>query len=825
MNWKSFLETARPKYAKVSLRHFLLLVALSLLMIIANLSWTNDQRQKFSPLQDSKTYHVQRKPPEDSEKNRLSSQQDSKTSQKEDNGVKNSSTIKLSPCACERTFPHLNMNNGTSTCSDSATARGPGQKIVSFSFYGSKTMGQKYYEGIWRNAERMSSVYPDWVMRVYHDISPDQMSAGLCNLWCRSPFLDLCYMKELPKLPHLWHHTGSMWRFLPMADPLVDVFLCRDVDSYVSPREATAVQEWLESNKTFHAMRDHPMHRGLMLAGMWGSKVAQRRDFNLRKCAEMLKKGTEKSNKWLDQTNLATLFWPQIKEDILIHDSFMCEDAELNPINKPRPFSTKRPKGYRNFVGSTVALPRLDEANILPILDVQRYGRGGIAWEYLCWSLSNLNCKINGRIPNLLWSVPHFSNLGEQKQVAEVPSSDFKVIHLTDIHSDPEYKGKSFGRRRLQICSEPTGSQNSEILLGEYGNWEGCGIPEKTFQSAVDHIKSVHSDAAYILETGDSAASDFWSQMRAGDLALYQRMKNYLSQQLPGMPVYPVIGNHDTLPVNVFPPMNVRTATPVRWLYQAAAIRWSQLPLTARRTAKWAGVYVIQLPNNLRIITINTLYCYKSNWWVFTKLPDPAYQLEWLRRELQAAEDTKNLVHIVGHVAPGTTECLAVWFHHYAKLVDRYSHIIRGEFYGHQHDHIFNVVHTDRNPSNRLSAKSVAFLGPSLHTLPSLEPAYVVYTIDGTTKRIKELEEWYLDTEDGDKNGVTSWKKLYDFRTTFGSVPENPQEWHDFVQEIKQNETTKELFYNTARRGHSSAPYSLEAADSLVYYLEGYDRH
>ena len=61
------------------------------------------------------------------------------------------------------------------------------------------------------------------------------------------------------------------WRILPLFDKKVDVFICRDADSRLSYREKAAVDEWLESNKALHIMRDHPKgHKTIMLAGMCG---------------------------------------------------------------------------------------------------------------------------------------------------------------------------------------------------------------------------------------------------------------------------------------------------------------------------------------------------------------------------------------------------------------------------------------------------------------------------------------------------------------------------------------------------------------------------
>ena len=57
----------------------------------------------------------------------------------------------------------------------------------------------------------------------------------------------------------------------------VDVAVFRDLDSVITPREISAVSEWLDSKHAFHVMRDHPNHGTVpMMAGMWGVKVSKR---------------------------------------------------------------------------------------------------------------------------------------------------------------------------------------------------------------------------------------------------------------------------------------------------------------------------------------------------------------------------------------------------------------------------------------------------------------------------------------------------------------------------------------------------------------------
>lgn len=59
--------------------------------------------------------------------------------------------------------------------------------------------------------------------------------------------------------------------------------------------------------------------------------------------------------------------------------------------------------------------------------------------------------------------------------------------------------------------------------------------------------------------------------------------------------------------------------------------------------------------DGLRIIAFNTDFWYKSNFLNFinTTDPDVSGQFKWMIKELQAAEDAKEPVWIIGHVLSG----------------------------------------------------------------------------------------------------------------------------------------------------------------------------
>ncbi|RXG57148.1 hypothetical protein Avbf_18201, partial [Armadillidium vulgare] len=98
-----------------------------------------------------------------------------------------------------------------------------------------------------------------------------------------------------------------MWRFAPLGDDQVDVFLSRDLDSEILRREYDAVSEWLNStNKSLHIMRDHPQHCAQILAGMWGVKIEK----DLKKkqirtlVQQMYERGFNKTDLKVDQPYL-----------------------------------------------------------------------------------------------------------------------------------------------------------------------------------------------------------------------------------------------------------------------------------------------------------------------------------------------------------------------------------------------------------------------------------------------------------------------------------------------------------------------------------------
>jgi len=219
-------------------------------------------------------------------------------------------------------------------------------KYVSFSLWGNKPI---YNVGAIRNAELMKKIYPDWKMIVYYD--------------------DTVPIETIEQLKILNVEVINMvnseiyscfWRFLVSDKYDCDYAVFRDCDSRISYREKYAVDEWLNSKKIIHVMRDHPAH-GIpygndklgILAGMWG---VMGRKINMKKSIlDFIKDKIDTYG--IDQSFL-----------VKIYDYFYNNRCTHDEFFEKNPFPTQR-DGYR-FIGERI---NVDETPLTNDYEIFKY--------------------------------------------------------------------------------------------------------------------------------------------------------------------------------------------------------------------------------------------------------------------------------------------------------------------------------------------------------------------------------------------------------------------------------------------------------------------
>ena len=177
--------------------------------------------------------------------------------------------------ASDKIFPLLAVENclsdawAVSTCGCRSDRRGYHQKIISYSLYGNfshRIIFSRYVKAMERISNQVRLSYPDWIVRIY---STAENSRILEKIFWNHKHIDICVIESVldesrPQLRRANQLFPTVWRFLPLLDPMVDLFMSRDSDSYIIEREIEAVKEWLNSSFAFHVMRDHQLHCKLL---------------------------------------------------------------------------------------------------------------------------------------------------------------------------------------------------------------------------------------------------------------------------------------------------------------------------------------------------------------------------------------------------------------------------------------------------------------------------------------------------------------------------------------------------------------------------------
>ena len=210
------------------------------------------------------------------------------------------------------------------------------KKILSFCLWGNNPT---YNIGAIKNAELAKIYYPDFEcwFYIHSDSVPQTTIESLKQLdntkiILKSGDINLC--------------KPMCWRFEAIDDPEVEVMMSRDTDTRILMREKLAVDEWLNSGKLFHIMRDHPHHYNKLFpinAGMFGTKKIP----NIFSWTDILKK-INNTGRYTDQDFLREYIYPYINNNCLVHTSF-----QIYPNENSKKFPIPYDNTYK-FVGEYV---------------------------------------------------------------------------------------------------------------------------------------------------------------------------------------------------------------------------------------------------------------------------------------------------------------------------------------------------------------------------------------------------------------------------------------------------------------------------------------
>uniref|UniRef100_A0AAG5DFR1 Sphingomyelin phosphodiesterase n=1 Tax=Anopheles atroparvus TaxID=41427 RepID=A0AAG5DFR1_ANOAO len=342
------------------------------------------------------------------------------------------------------------------------------------------------------------------------------------------------------------------------------------------------------------------------------------------------------------------------------------------------------------------------------------------------------------------------------------------IVHLSDIHYDPEYVVGVNADCKAEACCRvlPDLAPATEAnAAGYWGDYRDCDTPWHAVVDVLEHVRRQHEQIDAIYFTGDIVHHFTWNTTHETNEDAMRQVFGLMKRTFPGVPIYPILGNHESHPANIFAPHTVEESYRTDYLYNFIVDQWADwLPMErVRESLTEGGYYTVLTPFGLRIIGINNNPCFVHNFWLFYSLDYFLPQLQWLHDTLLAAERANERVHILAHVPSYDDSCFIGWTREYRKIVERFAHIIVAQFNGHSHVDEFNLYYRRDDPSVPVA---VAWNGGSTTTFTKLNPNYKVFQFDPVTFQPLEQDTWIynLTAANQTPDQKPSWYKLYSFK-------------------------------------------------------------
>ncbi|XP_047344030.1 sphingomyelin phosphodiesterase 1-like [Vespa velutina] len=412
--------------------------------------------------------------------------------------------------------------------------------------------------------------------------------------------------------------------------------------------------------------------------------------------------------------------------------------------------------------------------------------------------LESKSCPFNTK--KYEWTVPLDHISIEEMPLMKKSNDTIKIIQITDIHYDPKYEpyGNSYCNEPICCRKGQNITNSSNKIAGYWGDYNKCDSPWHSVVDMLAHIKVTHQNINYIYFTGDVINHSAWETSMEGNTQNLYKSYIEIYKYFKNIPVYPVLGNHESHPMNQYAPQSITDDNlSTYWLYNLLADLWINLgwlPESTRATILQGGFYTLSPRKGFRIIALNSNICYCYNWWLLYQHQDPNGQLNWLVETLTQAQKNKELVHILSHIPPGDKDCQHIWKREYIKIINKFSHIIVAQFNGHTHNDELRVIYKDKDAKN---VSHIAWNGGSFTTYEYLNPNYKLYTIDNNTLMVEDFDNWMYNITAANEHPTQwpQWYRSYSFKNEYNLTDLSLNSLNNWLVDMKNNMDTLDRYY------------------------------
>ncbi|KAG7911774.1 hypothetical protein KL906_001095 [Ogataea polymorpha] len=468
----------------------------------------------------------------------------------------------------------------------------------------------------------------------------------------------------------------------------------------------------------------------------------------------------------------------------------------------------------------------------------------------------------------------------KSKYAPEAGNETFYVLHVSDFHIENDYVVGGEGNCSVSMCCTPHSFNNDPVpqnydissnLFLQDGPGEGwsfykssyvdnifekgpyvgynestwwpatsfghynCDAPEllinSTLKAATSLQQQLNLNYEFAIFTGDLVDHDETQYITYESTLLAEESTfRDVKYQLGDIPMFPVLGNHDTFPYGQLAQEKYGFSNKFDWNNELMAELWRDYDWIdfdeEQQVREHYTGFSVKTKRGLKIIALNSNSWYISNLYAFINISqdyDSFGQFQFLVDELLDSESKDERVWLIMHV-PAGADMLPVASQVFAQVVERFSpYTIAGIFNGHTHRDEFKVLYSGFNGSNldaQTAENAIAntWIAPSVTSWIGLNPSFRFLEVDSKTFSVMNAYTYYFNLNETFTNNGTEpeWRLEYDARSAYGVnwpqfAPLNATYWHEVSQKIGSSSSSLQQYENFATR---YSPYTYKCSES-----------
>ncbi|KAH3681619.1 hypothetical protein WICPIJ_007409 [Wickerhamomyces pijperi] len=509
-----------------------------------------------------------------------------------------------------------------------------------------------------------------------------------------------------------------------------------------------------------------------------------------------------------------------------------------------------------------------DFGNMLQLMDPW-----SIDGDYFCYfSLSQCPLPETPKVDLSSWWPPK----NESNATIEYGTETFNVLHISDFHIELDYLPGSEANctNNWMCCTDHTYNKNikpesvnnsafefyesyynedGEFVKGhditnenfnesvwfpatEFGHYK-CDSPELLVNSSLKSIAQFQKDNNmtfdFAIFTGDMVDHDLLEWIDYDMVIKSQEtVMRDLKKYLPDIPVFSVLGNHDTFPYGQIAPHSSGHENLYTWNDELFADLWvgyDWLPFENYEQIKkhYTG-YSIVTKSGLKIIATNSNTYYQQNFYTYSNMTDeidPFGTLKFIVDELVESEAKNQKVWIITHIPFVGEDMLPTQAEAYKQIVTRFSPTtITGIFFGHTHKDQFNVLYAHDNKTID-NAIMNTWIDLTVTPIENYNPGWRYYEVDTKSKNVMNSYNYYMKLNETFTNhDEPEWlfeysaREAYDVNGTWPKTsPLNATFWAQAVESIKNEKSMAQTYSDFSYRLSPYVPDCSKGKCSYYY--------